>query len=336
MGLDIFSGKPVVTSGTVIPVDSSPSNANPQDIPALFHDARISNLVGSEVTDNRVFYRVDIDPIPPQLNLDQWSLKITGKVNNPITLNKDSLMALPAKDEYATLECISNTINPPAALISTAKWTGVSLAGLLNQAGLTSDAKYVVFHSADGYTVGIPLDRATRPEAILAYKMNDEPLPNEHGFPLRTIVPGIYGMMNAKWITEIEVVDYVYLGYWQERGWSNDARINTTSLIYYPFSQAQVSDPIPIAGIAFAGDRGISKVEVSVDGGKTWNLATLKTPRSPYSWVLWAYAWTPTNKGNTTLTVRAYDGAGNLQNAFAEQPFPNGASGLHSIQVTVT
>ena len=336
VGLDIFSGQPVVSSGTVIPIDSPPTETNPQDLPAVFSDARISNLVGSEVTDSRVFYRVDIDPIPPQLNLGQWSLKITGKVNNSVTLDKDGLMALPAKDEYATLECISNTINPPAALISNAKWTGVSLAGLLNQAGLTSDAKYVVFHCADGYTVGIPLDRAIRPEALLAYKMNDETLPNEHGFPLRTIVPGIYGMMNAKWITGIEVVDYAYLGYWQDRGWSNDARINTTSLIYYPSPQAQVSDPIPIAGVAFAGDRGISKVEVSVDGGRTWNLATLKAPRSPYSWVLWAYAWTPTNKGSTTVTVRAYDGAGTVQNALAEQSFPNGASGLHSIQVTVT
>jgi len=336
VGLDIFSGQPVVSSGTVIPIDSPPTETNPQDLPAVFSDARISNLVGSEVTDSRVFYRVDIDPIPPQLNLGQWSLKITGKVNNSVTLDKDGLMALPAKDEYATLECISNTINPPAALISNAKWTGVSLAGLLNQAGLTSDAKYVVFHCADGYTVGIPLDRAIRPEALLAYKMNDETLPNEHGFPLRTIVPGIYGMMNAKWITGIEVVDYAYLGYWQDRGWSNDARINTTSLIYYPSPQAKVSDPIPIAGVAFAGDRGISKVEVSVDGGRTWNLATLKAPRSPYSWVLWAYAWTPTNKGSTTVTVRAYDGAGTVQNALAEQSFPNGASGLHSIQVTVT
>ena len=166
--------------------------------------------------------------------------------------------------------------------------------------------------------------------------MNDEPLPNEHGFPLRAVVPGIYGMMNAKWITGIEVVDYAYLGYWQDRGWSNDARINTASLIYYPSPQSQVSESIPIAGIAFAGDRGISKVEVSVDGGRTWNLATLKTPLSPYAWVLWAYEWKPANKGSTTLTVRAYDGAGTVQNPFAEQPFPNGASGLHSIQVTVT
>ena len=335
VGLDVFSGQPVIRSGTPIPIDNPPVDTNLQDLPAVFRDERIRDLVGSEVTDNRVFYRVDINPIPPQLNFDQWSLKITGKVSNPITLNKDNLMALPTQEEYATLECVSNTINPPGALISNAKWTGVPLATLLNQVGVTSDAKYVVFHCADGYTVGIPLDRAMIPEALLAYKMNDELLPNGHGFPLRAIVPGIYGMMNAKWITEIEVLDHAYMGYWQERGWSNDARIKTTSIIYYPPPQAQVSGAIPIAGVAFAGDRGISKVEVSVDGGNTWTEATLKSPRSPNSWVLWAYEWTPANKGKTTITVRAYDGTGTRQDDSVAEPFPSGASAYHSIQVTI-
>ena len=124
---------------------------------------------------------------------------------------------------------------------------------VLNQAGLQGNANYVVFRCADGYTVGIPIDRALESGALLAYKMNDAMLPTEHGFPLRAIVPGIYGMMNAKWITAIEVSDQVYLGYWQERGWSNDARIKTTSIIYYPTSNAQVHGPTPIAGVAFAG-----------------------------------------------------------------------------------
>ena len=281
IGLDMLSGQPVVGSNTPIPVDiqsatsttvtsatvaTSQNTTGAQNLPAVFSDQTIKDLVASEVTDNRVFYRVDINPIPPQLDFDQWSLKITGKVNNPLTLNRAALMALPAKDEYATLECVSNTINPPGALISNAKWTGVSLSSLLNQADLTSDAKYVVFHCADGYTVGIPLERAMNPGALLAFKMNDDALPNGQGFPLRAIVPGIYGMMNAKWLTEIEVVDTVYLGYWQVRGWSNDAQIKTTSIIYYPPPQAQVNGTLPIAGVAFAGDRGISKVEVSVDG----------------------------------------------------------------------
>ena len=121
-----------------------------------------------------------------------------------------------------------------------------------------------------------PSNRALLPYVLLAYKMNDAVLPTEHGFPLRAIVPGNYGMHNAKWITEIEVVDQVYLGYWQQRGWANDARIKTTSIIYYPSSNAQINGPVPIAGVAFAGDRGISKVEVSLDGGNTWNEATSK------------------------------------------------------------
>jgi DMSO/TMAO reductase YedYZ molybdopterin-dependent catalytic subunit len=348
VGINLLSGQPVITSGTPIPVNNqqsettlqtqttTQSETTTQELPTIFEDERIRDLVNSEVTDNRVFYRVDIDPIPPQLDFNQWSLKITGKVNSPFTLNKDSLMALQANDEYVTLECVSNTINPPGALISNAKWTGVPLSTVLNQAEVASEAKYVVFHCADGYTVGIPLDRAMKSDALLAYKMNDEVLPTGHGFPLRAIVPGIYGMMNAKWVTEIEVVDYVYLGYWQDRGWSNDARIKTTSIIYYPSPQAQVSGTIPIAGVAFAGDRGISKVEVSTDGGNTWKEAILKKSLSPYSWMLWAYEWTPTGKGSVTIIARAYDGAGTLQDPAAVQPFPNGASGYNSIQVTAT
>jgi DMSO/TMAO reductase YedYZ molybdopterin-dependent catalytic subunit len=342
VGLNLFSGQPLVSSGTPIPVNNQQSETTlqnettSQEPPTIFQDERIRDLVNSEITDNRVFYRVDIDPIPPQLDFNQWSLKITGKVNGPLTLSKDSLMAMQTNDEFVTLECVSNTINPPGALISNAKWTGVPLSAVLSQAGVASDAEYVVFHCADGYTVGIPLDLAMKSDALLAYKMNDDLLPTGHGFPLRAIVPGIYGMMNAKWVTEIEAVDYVYLGYWQERGWSNDARIKTTSIIYYPSPQAQVNGTIPIAGVAFAGDRGISKVEVSTDGGNTWNEAILKKSLSRYSWVLWAYEWTPTGKGGVTIIVRAYDSAGTVQDPSAVQPFPNGASGYNSTQVTVT
>ncbi len=335
IGFSVLSNRPVVTSSNSVPTNPEPESVS-ADITAIFRDQRISNLVGSEVTDNRVFYRVDIDPIPPQLDVNTWMLKIHGKVSNPLTLDKASFSSLPTIDEFATLECVSNTIYPPGSLISNAKWTGVPLATLLNQAGILPDAKYVVFRCGDGYTVGVPVERALLPGSVLAYKMNDATLPNEHGFPLRAIVPGIYGMMNAKWITEIEATDQVYLGYWQERGWSNDARIKTTSIIYYPDSNAQVNGPTPIAGVAFAGDRGISKVEVSLDGGNTWNAATLKAPRSPYSWVLWAYEWTPPSTGTVNIVARAYDGTGQVQDQTVTQPFPDGASGYQSVQVTVT
>jgi hypothetical protein len=283
-----------------------------------------------------VFYRVDIDSFPPSLDFDSWTLNVTGKVAKELTIMKNDLLAMPSRDQYATLECVSNTINPPGALISNGKWTGVPLATILNQAGLTPDAIYIIFHCAEGYTVGIPRERALEPGALLTYMMNDEPLPTEHGFPLRAIIPGLYGMMNAKWITGIEASDSVYLGYWQERGWTNDARIKTTSIIYYPPAGAQVGGSLPIAGVAFAGDRGISKVEVSTDGGNTWNTAELKPPKSPYSWVLWAYLWTPTTEGYQTIIVKATDGTGQLQDPTQNQPFPNGATGYNSIEVNVT
>ena len=336
LGLSLFSGQPIIQSNTPIPVNTEQTTVMVTGAPDVFSDPRLANLVASEVTDTRIFYRVDIDGIPPQLDFDQWMLNVTGRVSKELTITKSDLLAMPTTNEYATLECVSNTINPPGALISNGKWAGVPLSTVLNQAGLTSDAVYIIFHCAEGYTVGIPVQRALEPGALLAYMLNDQPLPPEHGFPLRAVIPGLYGMMNAKWVTGIEASNSVYLGYWQERGWTNDARIHTTSIIYYPSDGAQVGSSLPIAGVAFAGDRGISKVEVSTDGGNTWNTAELKPPKSPYSWVLWAYMWTPTTSGTQTIVVRATDGTGQLQDPTADQPFPNGATGYNTIQVNVS
>ena len=335
LGLSLFSGQPIIQSNTPIPVNTQTTVAV-TGAPDVFSDPRIADLVASEVTDTRIFYRVDIDGIPPQLDFDQWTLNVTGRVLKQLTITKSDLLAMASASEYATLECVSNTINPPGALISNGKWTGVPLATVLNQAGLTSDAVYIIFHCAEGYTVGVPIQRALEAGALLAYMLNDQPLPPEHGFPLRAIIPGLYGMMNAKWVTEIEASNSVYLGYWQERGWTNDAQIKTTSIIYYPTDGAQVGASLPIAGVAFAGDRGISRVEVSTDGGNTWDIAQLKPPKSAYSWVLWAYLWTPATSGAQTIVVRATDGTGQLQDPTVNQPFPNGATGYNSTQVNVT
>ena len=332
IGLSLFSNQPVVTSSNSVPVNPELKPVT-VEAPKIFLDPRIGDLVGSEVTDSRVFYRVDINPISPQLDLDKWTLNVAGKVDTQKVFDRNSFAKLPTVDQYATLECVSNTINPPGGLISNTKWTGVPISTLLNQAGPASNAKYVVFRCADGYTVGVPIERAMI--GLLASRMNDEILPQEHGFLLRAIVPGIYGMMNAKWITEIEVTDQVYLGYWQERGWSNDARIKTTSIIYHPGPNARINGETPIAGVAFAGDRGISKVEVSVDGGNTWTEATLKPPRSAASWVLWAYLWTPKSTGTARIVTRAYDGNGNVQDSSITEPFPNGASGYAAVEVSV-
>jgi hypothetical protein len=182
---------------------------------------------------------------------------------------------------------------------------------------------------------------------ILAYEMNGVALPTEHGFPVRAIVPGLYGMMNAKWITDIELVDMVYEGFWQRRGWANNAKYQTHSKIVFPgdalrnrfeelsTNAATIGSKSPIAGVAFAGDRGISKVEVSTDGGNTWQSASIKDPLSSNSWVLWALDWIPQNKGKYNIVVRATDKAGNMQAAEIRDNYPNGAAGYHSVEETV-
>src|ERR1044072_7441697 len=199
---------------------------------------------------------------------------------------------MPSIEEYVTLECVSNKVG--GELISTALWKGVRLSYLLGKAAIKPNVKYVVFRCADGYDVGIPIERSQMEGTILAYDMNYSPLTSKHGFPVRAIVPGWYGMMNPKWITEIELVDLVYEGYWQRKGWSNNAKYNTHSFITIPGNASVrqrfsglaavsgVSGMVTVAGVAFAGDRGILKVEVSNDGGVTWKEARLKDPLSPY------------------------------------------------------
>jgi len=249
-------------------------------------------------------------------------------------------------EQYNTLECVSNFVG--GNLIGTAQWTGVRLKDVLSNAGVLSSAVYVIFKSVDGYSVGIPMDRAMLEGTLLAFEMNGSPLPTEHGYPLRAIVPGLYGMNNAKWITSIEAVNDTYEGYWQQRGWVEDAMYQTGSSIVIP-GDAQVNSVfgiggatdvklgvVPIAGLAFGGDRGISKVEVSTDGGQTWTVSSLMDPLSNYTWVFWSAEWNPPGTGNYSLQVRATDGQGNLQTAVITQPFPNGATGYQVVDVSVS
>jgi DMSO/TMAO reductase YedYZ molybdopterin-dependent catalytic subunit len=333
-----------------MPVSIPKTPMPPANIPAgsIFAQQALAPFVASELTPNDKFYRIDTNIIVPSVDANSWRLNVRGLVKNgPMQFTYDELKSMPSISEYATLECISDKID--GDLISTAHWKGVPLKSILEKAQVLPEAIYIVFRCYDGYDVGIPLDRGLMDGTILAYEMNGTPLPTEHGFPLRAIVPGLYGMMNAKWITDIELVDKIYEGFWQRRGWANNAKYQTHSKIVIPgdalrnrfveelstTNVATVGNKSPIAGIAFAGDRGISKVEVSTDGENTWQTATIKDPLSSNSWVLWALEWIPRNKGKYNIVVRATDKAGNVQTAEIRDNFPSGATGYHTVEEDV-
>ena len=312
--------------------------------PAGFEDPRLTALLASEITPTDLFYRVDINPVPPTVDANSWRLVVKGLVNTPLTITYEQLRSMASIPQIATLECVSNKIAND--FIGTAIWNGIKLKSVLDQAGLKPNAKYIVFRCADGYDVGIPLERGLQEGSILAHGMNGETLNANHGFPVRAIIPGLYGMMNPKWITEIEVIDRVYEGYWQKKGWANNARYNTHSYIVIPGNapirkvfrnlgsvNAIVGEQIPIAGVAFAGDRGISTIQVSSDGGATWKDAKVKNPLSTYSWVIWTTELDVTSGRDYKIVVRAIDKTGKIQTGEVREPFPSGATGYHTVEV---
>jgi DMSO/TMAO reductase YedYZ molybdopterin-dependent catalytic subunit len=288
----------------------------------------IENLA-VEVTPTGDFYQVSKNAFDPQVDSRRWKLDITGLVENPVSFSYEDLKALPSVDGYATLACISNEVG--GDLIGTALWRGVRLKDVLNQAVLKPGVVDIFLRASDDYTDSIPLDRAIADGTLLVYEMNGEPLTPEHGFPVRLIVPGIYGMKNVKWITRIEAIDFDFKGYWQRRGWDDRAEYKTMSRIDTP--DHAVRGEATIAGIAFAGDRGISRVEVSTDGGANWEPAEIKPSLSPISWVLWHKRWTPAQPGKHRVLVRATDGRGQLQTSQFATPAPSGSSGYHGVTV---
>jgi DMSO/TMAO reductase YedYZ molybdopterin-dependent catalytic subunit len=293
----------------------------------------------SYFTPNDKFYVVNYSDSPfsvsRDLKADQWQLSITGVVKKPKVLRYGDILRRPAIDRAVTLECIDNL--PGGDSMGTALWRGISLKELLVEAGAdTEAARDVVFRAADGYDDSIPFERAMRGDVLLAYMMNGVQLPKMHGFPLRAVVPGIYGIKNVKWIVEIEVYDGDYKGYWQRKGWTDDGTIKLTSRIDSPgHYQSLRGKEHLFKGIAYGGPETIKKVEVSFDGGKTWDNAPFELPLSPYTWVVWYYNWAPSKAGTYQVVVRAIDAKGRVQTSEIVRPSPAGSSGLHTIVTIV-
>jgi len=290
-------------------------------------------LLSSEITPNDQYYVVSKNFTDPTVSEGEWSLKVTGQVEHPYTLSYQDLLALPMQQQYESMECISNEVGGP--YMSNALWEGVRMVDLLERAGVKPGVTKVVLHAYDDYTDSIHLSKALEPTTLVAVRMNNATLPDGHGYPARVLVPGIYGMKHVKWLTQIEVVNYDFQGYWQQRGWSDAAPVRLNARIDTPLDGSQVSAhrTTYVAGVAFSGNLGISEVEVSLDGGKTWQVATLKRPLSQLTWVLWEIAWVP-QPGNYTIVARAIDMQGNVQSPLEEPPLPDGASGYHTISVS--
>ncbi len=285
------------------------------------------------ITPNDDFY-VTSYRSPPDIRVDRWSLTVTGLVERPLALTYPQLLARPAVSEIVTLECVGNGLAADA--ISTARWEGVPLKVLLEEAGASPEAADVVFRAADGYSDSLPFSRVMAGDVLVAHRMNGVPLPRGHGFPTRIIVPGIYGMKNVQWLTEIEVVAQDYKGYYQQKGWSDDAIVKTSSHIDVPGHGGLLKGrEALVQGYAFAGTRRIMRVELSTDGGESWREATLEPELSPSAWRFWRYRWELPSPGRYSLAVRATDGTGRVQSSEEQPPFPDGATGLHEITVSV-
>jgi len=300
-----------------------------QPSPAPFDVPKLS----PEVLTPKNFYTVSKNLIDPVVDGNAWSLRVDGLVENPATYVYADITALPTFSDYYSLQCISNTVG--GELLGNAHWKGVRMVELLSRAGLKAGIRKVVFHAEDGYTDSIPLDVALRPDTLLAYEMNGEQLPKEHGFPARLLIPGIYGMKNVKWITRIELVDYDFKGYWMQRGWGDAAIYRTSTRIDVPVNRAQLpAGEVVLGGITFAGFRGILKVDVSLDDGKTWEDGTLKPALSLNAWNLWVFRKT-LPRGTYNVKARAVDGNGDVQTQTENDPLPDGATGYHSLVLRV-
>ena len=308
------------------------------DAPPLPSNAELGvDGIDPFVTPNEDFYRIDTALVVPQVSKDSWSLKIHGMVDDEIELTFDDLLARPQIERHITLSCVSNEVG--GGLVGNALWQGVRLADVLDERGLHPEATQIVSRSIDGWTCGTPTEVVMDGrDAMLAVAMNGEPLPARHGYPVRMVVPGLYGYVSAtKWVTEIEMVRWEdYDAYWVPRGWSKHAPVKTMARIDTPKSGARSDGEIAIGGLAWAVHRGIGEVQVRVDEGE-WLPAEIGGVPTDDTWVQWVYRWDTSDvePGDHRVEVRALDGDGEPQPEGPAPVAPNGAEGYHRVRIRV-
>jgi DMSO/TMAO reductase YedYZ molybdopterin-dependent catalytic subunit len=315
---------------TVVQVDPAPEVANAE-----------FGLDGVEpyLVPNSDFYRIDTALSVPQVSKDDWSLRIHGMVDEEIDLTFADLLSRPMIERDITLSCVSNRIG--GDLVGNARWQGVRMKDLLEEAGVQEGATQVVSRSIDGWNCGSPTSVIMDGrDAMLAIAMNGEPLPPEHGYPVRLVVPGLYGYVSAtKWVTEIELTRWEdFDGYWVPRGWSKEGPVKTMARIDRPRQGNHIAADgggvVDIAGLAWAVHRGISKVEVSIDEGD-WLECELAGVPSDDTWRQWRYRWSGGTPGEHSVRARAYDGDGNPQPQGPKDVAPDGAEGYHRVTFEV-
>jgi DMSO/TMAO reductase YedYZ molybdopterin-dependent catalytic subunit len=286
------------------------------------------------ITPTRDFYRVDTAIVPPRVDPRGWRLRVGGMVERPFELSYQQLLAMPMEEHDITLVCVSNEVGD--RLSGNARWRGVRLEELLRRAGPRPGAGQLVGRSVDGFTTGLPTAVALDGRnAMVVVAMNGEPLPDDHGFPARLVVPGVYGYASAcKWLQEIRLEPLGFQPYWMERGWAAGGQMKTMARIDTPVVGRPLrAGRVAVAGVAWSHHVGISKVEAQVDGGP-WLPARLGAG-DPDTWRQWVLAW-DASVGRHTIRARATDGRGRLQTAAAAESFPSGATGWHTIRVLVT
>ncbi len=290
--------------------------------------------IESFVVPNNSFYRIDTALVVPQVRKDSWNLKIHGLVDDEIEMNFDDLLSRPQVERYITLSCVSNNVG--GDLVGNALWQGVLLRDILDEAGLQEGAEQVVSRSVDGWTAGTPIEAIMDGrDAMLAVAMHGEPLPARHGYPVRMVVPGLYGYVSAtKWVTDIRLTRWdEYDAYWISRGWSKRGPVQTMTRIATPRSGSSHAGEVAIGGVAWAVHRGISAVQVRIDDGE-WREAEFGGVPSTDTWVQWVYRYTG-EPGEHVVEARAIDGAGEVQPEEPTPVAPNGAQGYHRISIDI-